>query len=140
MSFDVEQYQRFIAGKRSRASAVGFDPPADLNRHLFPWQADIVRWCLRLGRGAMFERPGLGKTLQQLAWGECVVRHTNKPVVILCPLAVGQQTVEEATKFGIGVPVKPHCRAARGTLRRKRLIRLLDGFFARVNSSKITTS
>lgn len=106
MSFDVEQYQRFIAGKRSRASAVGFDPPADLNRHLFPWQADIVRWCLRLGRGAMFERPGLGKTLQQLAWGECVVRHTNKPVVILCPLAVGQQTVEEATKFGIGVPVR----------------------------------
>ena len=37
----------------------------------------------------------------QLVWAENVVRHTNKPVLILTPLAVAGQTVMEAEKFGI---------------------------------------
>lgn len=36
-----------------------------------------------------------------LVWAENVVRHTNKPVLILTPLAVSHQTVREAEKFGI---------------------------------------
>lgn len=38
----------------------------------------------------------------QLVWAENVVRHTNKPVLILAPLAVSHQTCREAEKFGIG--------------------------------------
>lgn len=37
----------------------------------------------------------------QLVWAENVVRHTNKPVLVLTPLAVSAQTVREAAKFGV---------------------------------------
>ncbi len=37
----------------------------------------------------------------QLVWAENVVRETNKPVLILTPLAVAGQTAREADKFGI---------------------------------------
>ncbi len=37
----------------------------------------------------------------QLVWAENVVRKTNKPVLILTPLAVSPQTVREGEKFGI---------------------------------------
>lgn len=38
---------------------------------------------------------------QELVWAENVVRKTNKPVLMLAPLAVSQQMVREADKFGI---------------------------------------
>lgn len=37
----------------------------------------------------------------QLVWAENVRRHTGKPVLIMTPLAVSQQTQREADKFGI---------------------------------------
>lgn len=40
-------------------------------------------------------------TIQQLVWAQNVIEHTNKPVLILTPLAVSFQTVAEAEKFGI---------------------------------------
>jgi hypothetical protein len=49
----------------------------------------------------MFADCGLGKSFMQLAWADEVVRHTNKPVLVLAPLAVAAQTVREAAKFGI---------------------------------------
>jgi len=36
-----------------------------------------------------------------LVWAENVVRHTNRPVLILTPLAVSHQVCREADKFGI---------------------------------------
>ncbi|KKN88284.1 hypothetical protein LCGC14_0248460 [marine sediment metagenome] len=42
-------------------------------------------------------------TPQQLVWAENVVRHTNKPVLIVAPLAVSAQFVTEAEKFGVGI-------------------------------------
>lgn len=37
----------------------------------------------------------------QLVYGENVVRHTNKPFMLVTPLAVGAQFLREAEKFGI---------------------------------------
>lgn len=68
---------------------------------LFDFQKELVEWALRKGRAALFEDCGLGKTPQQLVWAENVLRHTNKPVLILTPLAVSHQTIEEARKFDI---------------------------------------
>jgi SNF2 family DNA or RNA helicase len=68
---------------------------------LFPFQRDLVEWALRKGRAAIFADCGLGKTPMQLVWAENVVRHTNKPVLILTPLAVSHQTMTEAHKFDI---------------------------------------
>jgi hypothetical protein len=43
----------------------------------------------------------MGKTAMQLAWAEAVARHSGRPVLVLAPLAVVPQTIEEASKFGI---------------------------------------
>lgn len=68
---------------------------------LKPFQHDIVTWALRLGRAAVFAGTGLGKTLSQLSWAQVIARHTGRPVLVLAPLAVAQQTVGEAVKFNI---------------------------------------
>jgi len=39
----------------------------------------------------------------QLEWSSQVVKHTNKSVLILTPLAVSAQTIQEGLKFGINV-------------------------------------
>tara|TARA_R110000803_G_scaffold43701_7_gene93044 strand:+ start:1165 stop:2451 length:1287 start_codon:yes stop_codon:yes gene_type:complete len=68
---------------------------------LFPFQTHLTEWAIRQGRSAIFADCGLGKTPMQLVWAENVVRKTNKPVLVLSPLAVGAQTVREAEKFGV---------------------------------------
>ena len=72
---------------------------------LFTWQKDIVRWSLRRGRSAIFADCGMGKTPMQIEWAKHVSKHTEKPVLILAPLAVAQQTYREGVKFGVTVNV-----------------------------------
>ena len=98
----MNAYREFIAAKKKYPEPTGFKvSESAINPKLFDWQKKIVDWSLRCGRAALFEDCGLGKTLQQLEWASHVVRHTNKPVLLLAPLAVGPQTVREAAKFGI---------------------------------------
>lgn len=101
----MTDYQSFIASKRIRANATGFDP-GTLNSNLFDWQEPIVRWALRRGKAALFEDCGLGKTIQQLEWARWVNEHTRRPVLILAPILVGWQSVKEAAKFSIQADVK----------------------------------
>ena len=89
-------YAAFVEAKAVTAPAVGLDADR-LHEKLFPWQAAVTRWALRRGRAALFEDCGLGKTFQQLEWA----RHIPGRVLILTPLAVAQQTVAEAARFGI---------------------------------------
>ena len=96
----TRSYEQFLAQKEQLDGDHGFDP-ADLPGFLFDFQAALVTWACRKGRAAIFAGCGLGKTPIQLAWAESVVRHVNKPVLILTPLAVSHQTVREAEKFGI---------------------------------------
>jgi len=96
----MKTYDQFIAGKVRKTLACGFEPDI-LNGHLFEWQKLIVARAIRLGRSAMFEECGLGKTLQQLEWARQVCKHTGKAVFILTPLAVAAQTVSEGVRFGI---------------------------------------
>jgi hypothetical protein len=70
---------------------------------LFDFQKALTEWAILKGRSALFADCGMGKTYMQLVWAENVVRQTNKAVLILTPLAVSQQTVEEGEKFGIEV-------------------------------------
>jgi hypothetical protein len=101
-------YEDFIASKRLAARPVGIEPPP-LNASLFAFQADIVRWALRLGRAAIWADCGLGKSLMALEWSRAVHDHTNGDVLIATPLAVARQFVSEGEKFGIQVT---HCRTA----------------------------
>lgn len=96
-----DAYIDFLARKGAAAPATGLTAIPDLPNALFPFQRDIVAWALRRGRAALFAGTGLGKTLMQLSWAATVADHTRKPVLILTPLAVAQQTVTEAERFGI---------------------------------------
>ena len=97
-------YASYIEGKMTECPASGFDC-GDLNPSLFGYQAAIVRWALRRGRAAIFADCGMGKTLMQLEWAHRVNEHTGLPVLILCPLAVAEQTASEAARFGIDAAV-----------------------------------
>ena len=96
----MSEYSDFLVAKEPTVQPRGFEARL-LNRHLFGWQAQLVRWALRLGSAALFEDCGLGKTLQQLAWADAVVRHTKGSVLILTPLAVAAQTIREAERFNV---------------------------------------
>ncbi len=93
-------YRDFIREKAQLDGNHGFEP-LTVPAHLFPFQAALVEWAVRKGRAAVFADCGMGKTLIEMAWAENVVRHTGKPVLILTPLAVASQFVQEAERFGI---------------------------------------
>lgn len=92
-------YFEFLAAREQLPDMGGFIP-GELPSHLFDYQAQIVDWAVRQGRGGIFADCGLGKTPMSLAWAEQVHLRTGKPVLLLTPLAVGQQIVAEAGKFG----------------------------------------
>lgn len=96
----MNDYSQFIETKINEGAATGF-APTFMPDALFDFQASMVDWAVRQGRAALFEDCGLGKTFQELVWGENIVRHVNRPVLLLTPLAVSYQTVQEAEKFGI---------------------------------------
>lgn len=93
-------YPTFIDSKTQQGADAGFDPIC-MSSELFDFQETLTAWALRKGRAAIFADTGLGKTLMQLTWADNVVRKTNRPVLLLTPLAVSHQTVTEAAKFGI---------------------------------------
>ena len=98
----MKDYESFIAGKRRAEVATGHKP-GDLNEHLFDFQHAIVEWAIRRGRAAIFADTGLGKTLMQLSWAGEVAENTGGAVLVLAPLAVSEQTIEQGRTFGIEV-------------------------------------
>ena len=96
------EYNEFLQQKIKTHQLTGFEVDEnDLNKNLFPFQKFIVKRALKAGKYAIFADCGLGKTLMQLSWAYEVALHTEKPVLILAPLAVKGQTIQEANKFGI---------------------------------------
>lgn len=93
-------YPEFLQQKLDYGSETGFKP-LWMPDFLFDFQEFLTDWAIRKGRSAIFADCGMGKTPMQLIWAENVVRKTNRPVLILTPLAVSGQTLEEAEKFGI---------------------------------------
>lgn len=99
-------YEAFLKSKVIVAPESGFDvAPEEMNGKLFEWQRDIVRWSLKKGKAALFEDCGLGKTIQQLEFADKVSKHENKPVLVVAPLAVAEQTRREGERFGYNVTV-----------------------------------
>ncbi len=96
----MTSYKEFLEQKQDYGSKSGFDP-LFMPSFLFDFQEALVTWAVGMGRAAIFADCGMGKTPMQLVWAENVIRKTNKPVLILTPLAVSGQTLDEAEKFGI---------------------------------------
>lgn len=94
-------YSDYIARKLGTTPATGIADGFSVPGSLFPHQSALTAWAIRRGRAAIFADTGLGKSRMQLAWADAVQRHTKRPVLILAPLAVAQQTVAEARSIGI---------------------------------------
>ena len=96
-------YEQFLASKAIATGCAGIEP-IEPNPILFPFQRDIVKWALRRGRACIFADCGMGKTFMQIEWAKQIPGN----VLILAPLAVATQTVEEAAKLGV---VVRYCRS-----------------------------
>ncbi|MEX2482979.1 MAG: helicase-related protein [Brumimicrobium sp.] len=94
-------YLEFLERKAVEVAEVGFDPMQDLNSNMFDFQKHIVKTALKKGRYAIFADCGLGKTLMQLEIAYQCFLKTGKSSLILCPLAVVEQTKREAKKFNV---------------------------------------
>ena len=95
-------YTEFLESKAQNGVMEGFTPNY-MPDFLFDFQKAVLDWSIRKGKSGIFADCGLGKTPMQLVWAENVIRQTNKPVLILAPLAVSSQTVKEGEKFGIEI-------------------------------------
>lgn len=100
-----DAYEQFLATKRIIDPETGIPGAIELPEVMMPHQRDITRWALRRGRAAIFAGTGLGKTLMELTWADRVAVFTGKPVLIFAPLAVSQQHIREAEKFGLSARV-----------------------------------
>jgi len=97
-------YNKFIKSKNHIKKASGFKIPDRLiNDMAFDYQAEIIQRSVFNGRYALFMDTGLGKSLCQLNSCDAFLRHTNKPVLQVAPLAVVYQLEKEAAKFGYEV-------------------------------------
>lgn len=102
------EYLEFIESKKKVIKESGFNVQlSDLNNKLFDFQKYCVQLALKKGKFALFEECGLGKTFQQIEWAYQVAKYTNKPVLILCPLAVAGQTIQEGLKLGYNIVKLP---------------------------------
>ena len=91
-------YADFIARRKARATQQGpIVTAGDLHFSLKPFQVDLVIWAARVGRAAIWADTGLGKTRMQLEWA----RSVSDTALIITPLAVAGQTVDEAAKIHI---------------------------------------
>lgn len=97
-------YHEFLEQRKRQIIESGFPIPEDkINSILFDFQNYAVRKAVLYGRYALLEECGLGKTFQQIEWARLIVEHTNEPAIILSPLGVSGQTIEEGKKLGVHI-------------------------------------
>lgn len=93
-------YAEFLRNKTHSTNSYGFEP-IWLPDSAFDFQKHIITKAVQKGRIGMFADTGLGKTLLQVVIAENIIRKTNKRVLILTPLAVAFQFIDEATRIGV---------------------------------------
>jgi SNF2 family DNA or RNA helicase len=98
----IDEYEKFLLNKQQLSGNFGFDPVFIPDR-MFDFQKYITEWSLKKGRAGIFADTGLGKTLMQLVIAQNIVQKTNGNVLILTPLAVAFQFLEEAKTIDIDI-------------------------------------
>lgn len=93
-------YEDFLKSKQH--SSIDFGIKTNyLPDKMFDFQKHVSEYAIKKGRCAVFLDTGLGKTIIELTIAKNYIQHTNKPVLIICPLAVAFQFIKEAEKFGV---------------------------------------
>lgn len=93
-------YAEFLEKKQHSSNNYGIELNY-LNERMFDYQKYVTEHAVKKGRCAVFLDTGLGKTLIELTVAKNYIHHTNKPVLIITPLAVAFQFIKEAEVFGI---------------------------------------
>lgn len=96
----MNDYQLFLERKKHSVMNYGIEPNF-IPEKAFDFQKYITQYLILKGRAAGFLDTGLGKTLIELSIAQNYIQATNKPVLIICPLAVAFQFIKEAEKFQI---------------------------------------
>lgn len=93
-------YQQFLESKKHTVGEFGFFANW-IPDSAFDFQRKIITEGVKRGRMGIFADTGLGKTRCELSIAYNIVLHTNKPVLILTPLAVAFQFLGEAEQIEI---------------------------------------
>jgi hypothetical protein len=102
---NMSTYQEFLKKKLLVKVPTGKIIDRDaINPILFDFQKDIVVWACKKGKAAIFLDTGLGKTFIQLEWARLI----GETTLIIAPLSVARQTVNEARKIGLTVKYVRH--------------------------------
>ena len=94
------EYTDFIESKKHSIHNFGIDVNF-ISPSMFPYQEYVSTYLINKGRAACFLDTGLGKTLIELCVAKNYLHNTNKRVLILTPLAVAFQFLQESIKFEI---------------------------------------
>ena len=94
------EYLEFLESKKHSIGSFGFKANY-IPDVAFDFQKHIIEKSIQKGRIGVFADTGLGKTLMQISIANNIIRHTNKKVLILTPLAVSFQFIKEADFLGI---------------------------------------
>lgn len=99
------EYEEFLRSKHVFVEESGFEVDTEkINGVCFPWQKDIIKWAVKLGRACIFSYTGTGKTIMQLEWARIISEMSGENVIIVSPLAVACQTQYEAKhKLGLDI-------------------------------------
>jgi DNA modification methylase len=102
------EYDEFLKKKTEIDYDCGFNVDiSEINPILttgqWAYEGAIVKWAVRKGRAALFEDCGLGKSKQQVEWIRLIRDHKKIKGLIVCPLSVAEQTIEEAASIGIEI-------------------------------------
>jgi hypothetical protein len=90
----MTEYEKFIQQKEKRYMGSGIKSK-NINPKLFDFQGEIVERSLRFGRYGNFASTGMGKTIMQIECAHQVASQKNIASLILAPLAVSGQTIQE---------------------------------------------
>lgn len=96
----MKTYDEFLDDKIEVAKESGFEISLDeINPALKPHQKLAVQWAVRGGRRGLFERFGLGKTVQELEFCRIVTEHEGGQALIVLPLGVRQEFTHDAREL-----------------------------------------
>lgn len=95
----TDSYRQFLEAKVARAERYGFEvDPSEVSPRLLPHQRDCVLWAVAGGRRALFEKFGLGKTVQQLEILRLILSRVGGRGLIVTYLGVRQEFQRDAVE------------------------------------------
>jgi len=99
----LDKYHEFIASKGSLHGSVGFEPRSKWK--LFKHQQATLEFACRKGRSAAFLDTGLGKSRVEAAAAAEFAVASDRPSLILTPLAVARQMQRECEAIGVDATI-----------------------------------